>query len=107
MRRPVAATDLVGIDIEMEENLARRRHSVALGGDLTQLAADDQEAIGTLDQIVGDPGIASEDAGGHRMGAGDRPLAGKRVRYRNLLGLGQRLQRFGGALTDVPRHLPR
>ena len=40
-------------------------------------------AVGGLDQVVGDPRVAAEEAGRERMAAGDRALAGQRVRDRD------------------------
>ena len=48
---------------------------------LAQLATDGDQAVRPLDQVVGDAGIASEQAGRQRVGAGDGPLARKRMRH--------------------------
>ena len=55
----------------------------APGRDLAELAADHDQRVGRRDQLVGDAGIAAEQAGRERMRAGDRALAGHRVRDRN------------------------
>ena len=91
------AADLLGHDLEMDDALAARRHGVALGRDLAELAADDEEEIGLRDQPVGDAVIAAEKAGAQRIDAGDRALAGHRVGDRDREGLRERRERAGGA----------
>ena len=66
--------------------LALGRDGVALGGDLAELAADDEQHVGLLDQRVGDAVVAAEQAGAERIGAGDRALAGHGVRDRESRG---------------------
>ncbi len=56
------AAELLGDDVEMDDALALRRHGEALGGDLAELAADDEDEVALLDQPVGDAVIAAEQA---------------------------------------------
>ena len=63
--------------------------AIALGRDLAELAADDEQAIRRLDQIVGDPRIAAEQPDRERVRAGDAALAAHRVRDRDRLRLGE------------------
>ena len=46
----------------MDHRDVRRRQREALGRDLAELAADDDQAIRRLDQVVGDARIAAEQA---------------------------------------------
>ena len=91
-----AAADLLGDDVEMDDRDMRRRQCEALGRDLAELAADDDQAIRRLDQIVGDARIAPEQAEIERAGAGDAALAAHRVRDRDRLRLGETGQRVPG-----------
>ena len=94
------AAELLGDDVEVDERLALGRHGVALGRDLAELAADDEEAVRFLDQRVGDAVVAAEQPGAERIGAGDRALAGHGVRDRNLAGAREIREHVGGA-ADV------
>ena len=94
------AAELLGDDVEVDERLALGRHGVALGRDLAELAADDEEAVGFLDQRVGDAVVAAEQPGAERIGAGDRALAGHGVRDRNRVGAREIREHVGGA-ADV------
>ena len=87
------AADLLGDDVEVDERRAGRDQLEALGRDLAELAADDDQAVRLRDQVVGDARIAAEQAGRERMRAGDRALAGHRVRDRDAEALGEREQR--------------
>ena len=98
--RPVGAAELLGDDIEMDDGLALGRDGEALGGDLAQLAAGDQQHVGLVDQRVGDAVVAAEEAGAQRVGAGDRPLAGHGVGNRYGVRAGER-RHLGGGLRDV------
>jgi hypothetical protein len=68
-RRRIAPTDLLRHDVEVDERLAGRWHGIAFGRDLAQLAADHEQAVGGLDQIVGAPRIAAENPGRKRVSA--------------------------------------
>src|SRR5262249_60959675 len=84
-----AAADLLGEDLEMNERDRWRRQRVALGGDLAELAADDDETIRGLDQLVRDPRIAAEQPRRERVRASDAALAAHRVRNRDRLRLAE------------------
>ena len=78
------AADLLRLDVEMDQRDALRHELEALGGDLAELAADGDQAVGGRDQVVGDARVAAEQPGGERVRAGDAALAGERVRDRDL-----------------------
>jgi hypothetical protein len=89
------AVELLGADVEMDDARTRRRHRVALGGDLAQLAADDQQQVGLADDVVGDPIVAAEQAGTEGIDARNSALACHGVRDRNVEGAregGQRVR---------------
>ena len=91
-----AAADLFGDDVEMNHRDVGRRQREALGRDLAELAADDDQAIRRLDQVVGDARIAAEQADRQRVRAGDAALAAHRVRDRDRLRFGEAGQRAPG-----------
>ena len=64
-----------------------------LGRDLAQLAADHQQAIGRVDQVVGDARVAAVQPGRQGMDAWNAALAAHRMRHRDVQRLGQFLQR--------------
>ena len=78
----------------MDQRDRPRRQRIALGRDLAELAADDEQAVRGLDQLVGDARIAAEQPGRQRVGAGDAALAAHRVCDRDRLRLGERQQRL-------------
>jgi hypothetical protein len=84
----------------MDDGLALGRDGEALGGDLAQLAAGDEQHIGLVDQRIGDAVVAAEEARAQRIGAGDRPLAGHGVGDGNVEGAGEGADSVGG-LRDV------
>ena len=88
------ATDLLGDDLQMNDRLAGGWQSETLGGDLAELAADNQQTVAILHHPIGDPVIAPEQAGIQLIGAGDRALAGHGVGHRDIERLGEGLQRF-------------
>ena len=94
--RPISS----GADIDVDQRLAGRDQLEALGRDLAELAADDDQRVGGGDELVGDARIAAEQSGGQRMRAGDRALARHRVRDRDAVALRQREQRVI-SLRDV------
>ncbi len=71
-----------------------RRQRIALRCNLAELAADDDEAVGSLDQFVGDARITAEEPDRKRMGTGDAALAAHRMRDRDRLCLGKTEQCF-------------
>ena len=81
--------DLLRDDVQVDQGHVRRHQGKALGGDLPQLAADDDQAVRAFDQLVGDARKAAEQPGGERMGAGQPALAGDRVGHGNGLRLGK------------------
>ncbi len=81
----------------MDQRHARRHELEALGRDLAELAADHQQAVRGVDQVVGDARVAPEEPGRERMRAGDAALAAHGMRDRNAERLGQLLQRGVGA----------
>ncbi len=90
------AADLFGDDVEMDHRDVGRRQREALGRDLAQLAADHDQAVRRLDQVVGDARIAAEQADRQRVRAGDAALAAHRVRDRDRLRFGEAGQRAPG-----------
>ena len=91
--RPAAA-DLLGDNLQVNERDRRRGQRIALGGDLAELAADHDETVRRLDQLVRDPRIAAEEASRERVGAGNAALAAHRVRDRDRLRLREGQQCF-------------
>ncbi len=77
----------------MDQRDRFRRQCIALGRNLAELAADDDEAVRSLDQFVGDARITAEEPDRKRMRAGDAALAAHRMRDRDRLGLGKAEQR--------------
>ena len=90
------AADLLGEDIDMDQRLARRDQLEAPRRDFAELAGDHDQRVGGGDQIVGDARVAAEQPGRERMRAGDRALAGHRVRDRNAEAFREREQRIVG-----------
>src|SRR6516162_1600661 len=78
----------------MDQRDVRREQGVALRGDFAKLAADGDEAVGCLDQVVGDPGITAEQPYAQRIGARYAAFATKRMRNRNILVLREARQRI-------------
>jgi hypothetical protein len=85
----MAAADLLGDDLEMNDRDMRRRDGVTLGSDFAELAADHDQAVGGVDQLVGDARGSGEQPDIQRMRAGDAALAAHRVRDRDRLRLGE------------------
>src|SRR5262249_24935391 len=73
--RGAAPADLLRENVEVDQRYSLRRQRVALGGNLSELAADDDEAVRSFDQLVGDARITAEKSDRKRMGAGDAALA--------------------------------
>jgi len=87
------AADLLGENIDVDERLSWRDQLEAPRRDFAELAANHDQRIGSCNQIVCDAGITSEQSGGKRMRAGNRTLAGHRVRKRNAEAFREREQR--------------
>ena len=68
----------------MDHALAGCRHRVPLGGDFSQLAPDDEDEIGFIDQIVGNPVVPAEQAGAERIHARYGAFAGQGMRHRDI-----------------------
>ncbi len=85
----MAAADLLGDDLKMDDRDMRRRDGVALGGDLAELASDHDQAVRRIDQLVGDARIAAEQPDRQRVDARDAALAAHRMRHRDRLRLGE------------------
>src|SRR6266851_1683271 len=90
------AAQLLGDDVEMEDRHAGGQQRVAPRRDLAELAADDDEAVGRRDEIVGDARIAAEETGREWVGASDGALAAHRMGDRDGAGFGEALQRLMG-----------
>ena len=93
-RRRPAAPDLLGEDVEMNQRDRRCGQRVALGRDLAELAAYDQQTIRRLDQLVGDPRIAAEQPDRKPVCAGDATFPAHGVGDRDRLRLGKGKQRL-------------
>ena len=74
-QRPISSAKISSLD----DRDAGPRHGIALGGDLAELAADDEDGVGRLQNIVGGARVAAKEAQGQGVGAGNGALARKGV----------------------------
>ena len=77
----------------MDQRRARRDQLETPGRDFAELAGNHDQRVGARDQIIGNARVAAEQAGGERVRARDRALAGHRVRDRNAEAFREREQR--------------
>src|SRR5205814_693663 len=98
--RARGAADFLGEDVDVDQRFSGRDELEAPRRDFAELAGDDNQRVRGGDQIVGDARIAAEQSGREWVCAGDRTLAGHRVRNRNAEVFRERAQRVIG-LGDV------
>ena len=103
-RDPVHAgtPEFRGVDIDLHHRYSLGQQGVAPGGDLAELATDDDQAITVGDQVVGHPAVAPEDTERQGVIARDGAFAAQRVGHRDLLRAGEPGKRLVGTRQMNP-----
>ena len=81
------AANFCRVDLNVDQRFARRDQRKALGCDLAELAAHDEQTIGSIDQVIGDAVVAPEETGGQRMRTRNGSFAGHRMGNRDALAI--------------------